>query len=150
MSEKENGEINAYLELDEDSTKYKRLFMDDDIESFLNFFDKYFTKRKLISIDEIENKLREIYGDFERFNESRKSCLIDDIIHTSGNIQYNDSNIVCYECGCKYVAKLTGGYLRKRKHGEDNGKNELRRHAYGCIITGEEKCYECLGCGKKW
>ena len=69
---------------------------------------------------------------------------------TSGKVEYNEPNLVCTDCGCKYISSLCGGYLRKRKEGEYNNKHELSRHAYGCMITGYEYGYQCLGCGRKW
>jgi hypothetical protein len=72
-------------------------------------------------------------------------------LDTSGKLEYNDPNLICSDCGCKYISSLSGGYLRKKKEGEIANENHpLKRHAYGCIITGNEYCYQCLGCGKEW
>ena len=40
--------------------------------------------------------------------------------------------------------------VKTSKDGEKDNNHKLSRHAYGCIITGNEYEYQCLGCGKEW
>lgn len=124
-----------------------RIFSDSEIEFLLYFTHKHFPEQKSIAIQDIENKLKEFYKNFSFFSNDIKNRLIRDLIVTRGNVKYNDPNLVCPDCGCKYISSLSGGYLRK---GEYNNNHELSRHAYGCVITGYEYGHQCLGCGRKW
>lgn len=139
----------TYSDFDDDFRVNVRIFTDEEIDFLLNFYDKYF--QGSTPICDIENKVKEFYKDFTYFSGDIKNRLISDIISTSGNVEYNEENLICSDCGCKYVSSLGGGYLRKRKEGETkNNNHKLSRHVYGCIITGYEYDYECLGCGKRW
>lgn len=140
----------TYSDFDEDFRVNNRLFNDAEIQFLLDFIDKYFPEQKRISTQDIENKIKEFYKDFSYFSNDTKNRLISDIMVTSGKVEYNDSNLICLDCGCKYISSLSGGYLRKRKEGEMKNNHNLSRHAYGCIITGNEYGYQCLGCGKEW
>ncbi len=140
-----------YSDFDENIKVNERIFMDQDINFLLNFMDNYFEKQNSISLLDIQNKLQVFYKDFEYGINTPKNMLIEEIIRTTGKVEYNDSNIVCLDCGCKYIVSLEGGYLRKRKKGENiNNNHKLIRYDYGCIITGDEYAFQCLGCGKKW
>ena len=135
-----------YSDFNTDFKVNERIFTDKEIEFLLNFYDKYFEGN--ISLQDAESKLKELYKDFTFSSGDIKNRLIGDIISTSGSVKYNLSNLICSDCGCKYISSLGFGYLRKKKK-EDN-KHDLYRHAYGCIITGNEYSYQCLGCGKEW
>lgn len=34
--------------------------------------------------------------------------------------------------------------------GNENRPYFPTRHAYGCVITGDEYGHQCLGCGREW
>lgn len=140
----------TYSDFNEDFKVNNRIFNDAEIEFLLGFTDKYFPDQESISTQDIENKLKKFYKDFSYYNNNAKNRLISDLMVTSGKVEYNEPNLVCTDCGCKYISSLCGGYLRKRKEEEYNNKHELSRHAYGCMITGYEYGYQCLGCGRKW
>lgn len=140
----------TYSDFNEDFKVNNRIFNDAEIEFLLGFTDKYFPDQESILTQDIENKLKKFYKDFSYYNNNAKNRLISDLMVTSGKVEYNEPNLVCTDCGCKYISSLCGGYLRKRKEGEYNNKHELSRHAYGCMITGYEYGYQCLGCGRKW
>lgn len=139
-----------YSDFNEDFKVNNRILNDAEIEFLSGFIDKYFPDQNSISSKDIENKLKEFYKNFSYFSSDTKNRLILDSIRTSGNVEYNDNNLICPDCGCKYVSSLGGGYLRKRKEGEYNNNHELSRHTYGCIITGYEYGHQCLGCGREW
>ena len=148
LNKVKNGQ---YSNFNEHIKVNERLFTDQDITFLLNFFDNYFKNQNSISLLDIENKLQVFYNNFNYGINTPKNMLIDEIIHTTGKVEYNDSNIVCSDCGCKYITSIEGGYLRKREKGEIiNNNHKLIRHGYGCIITGNEYGFQCLGCGKKW
>lgn len=140
----------TYSDFNEDFKVNNRIFNDAEIEFLLGFTDKYFSDQSSISTQNIENKLKEFYKDFSYFSNDTKNRLISDLMVTSGKLEYNEPHLICSDCGCKYISSLSGGYLRKRKEGENYNNHELSRHAYGCIITGYEYGHQCLGCGKKW
>lgn len=145
----ERVKTGTYSDFNNEFKVNNRIFNDEEIGILLNFYDKYFEGST--ALVDIEKKVKEFYKDFSYYSTDAKNRLIADIIVTSGKVEYNDPNLICSDCGCKYISSLGGGYLRKRKTGEaiDNNHN-LSRHAYGCIITGYEYKYQCLGCGKKW
>ncbi len=139
----------TYSDFNNECKVNKRIFNDNEIEILLNFYDKYFEGSS--SLSNIEKKVKEFYKDFSFYSKDVKHRLINDIIVTSGKVEYNDVNLICPDCGCKYISSLSGGYLRKRKKGKiKNNNHPLNRHAYGCVITGHEYTYQCLGCGKEW
>ena len=140
----------AYSDFNEDFKVNNRIFNDAEIELLLDFIDKSFPDHRNISMQDIENKIKKLYKDFLHFSSDTKNRLISDIIVTSGKVEYNDPNLICSDCGCRYISSLGGGFLRQRKDGEKDNKHKLSRHAYGCIITGNEYEYQCLGCGKEW
>ena len=140
----------TYSDFDEDFKVNNRILNDEEIEFLLGFIDKYFPNQESISTQDIENKLKEFYKEFSFYNNNTKNRLISDLMITSGKVEYNETNLVCPDCGCKYISSLCGGYLRKRKEGEYNNNHELIRHVDGYTMTGYEYGHQCLGCGRKW
>lgn len=117
LNKVKNGQ---YSDFNEHIKVNERMFTDQDITFLLNFFDNYFKDQNSISLLDIENKLQEFYNNFKYSINTPKNMLIEEIIRTTGKVEYNDSNIVCLDCGCKYIASLEGGYLRKRKKASCN------------------------------
>jgi hypothetical protein len=148
----EKVKLGTYSDFSDDFRVNNRIFNDEEIEFLLNFKDKYFKNQKEINLIDIETKMKEFYSDFSySYYRDTKNQLIIDILATSGMVEYNEPNLICLDCGCKYISILGGGYLRKKKEGEIENKNHaLKRYAYGCIITEYEYLHQCLGCGKEW
>lgn len=140
----------------------KQILLDEEIESIFKLDRELMKREERISVVDLYHEFTESLGLYEAEKsllsmmdesivmseiEEKRGSLISSASMVSGDVECNPEDLICPECGCRYVAFYEHVcYLRKGPVNHTEVKHRLT------ALSSEfgRNYYGCLGCGYKF